>query len=218
MQVTRQRIIDLLRKQGYATVEELAQTVGLTQMAVRHHINVLQAENLIEVARTRRQPKPGRPIQVYGLTEKARKLYPQEYIQLTDLLVAAVIDRFGQSGANDVFNSMANSLVEDAPPPLKNQTFEDRLSQVVTFLQDKGFVVEWGTQDGRYIISHLDCPYRKFAQQHREVCLLDKKVIGDMLHVTPKRVSCIACNDDTCTYILSQATAQDQPATATVSP
>ena len=38
MQVTRQRIVDHLRKHNQATVDELTQAVGLTHMAVRHHL------------------------------------------------------------------------------------------------------------------------------------------------------------------------------------
>jgi len=209
MQVTRQRIIDLLRKQGQATVEELAQTVGLTPMAVRHHLNVLLAENLITVHHTRRKRKPGRPVQVYSLTNEARKLYPQEYFQLTDMLVEEVARRIGQEGVLNVFNSIADRLIEDCPP-LNPDTlpFEKQLDTVTNFLREKGFMVEWGIADGYYTIYHLDCPYRQFSQQHREVCRIDAKLIGAMLNITPRRVSCIACADAQCVYVLSPVPAE----------
>ncbi len=202
MQITRQRIIDLLRKQGQATVEELAEWVELTQMAVRHHLNVLQAEDLIEISHTKRQHKPGRPVQVYGLTNKARKLYPQEYIQLTDLLVQEVATRIGQDGVIDIFNSLAVRLVEDAPPSRKAQPFEERLDDVVGFLREKGYVVEWERMNGQYMIYHMDCPYRQFAQRHQEVCLMDAKILEDTLNVVPQRISCIAYHDDKCAYVI----------------
>jgi len=78
MQVTRQKIIDMLRAHGQATVDELATEVSLTPMAVRHHLNVLQADGLVLILRTKQRHRPGRPIQVYGLTNKARKLCPQQ--------------------------------------------------------------------------------------------------------------------------------------------
>jgi len=202
MQITRQRIIDLLRKQGQATVEELAEWVELTQMAVRHHLNVLQAESLIEVSHTKRQRGPGRPVQVYSLTNKARKLYPQEYVQLTDLLVQEIIARIGQDGIIDIFNSLAARLVKDAPPPREAQAFEERLDDVVGFLREKGYVVEWERMNGQYMIYHLDCPYRQFAQRHQEICLMDSKILEDTLNVTPRRISCIASQDDKCAYII----------------
>lgn len=206
MQVTRQRIIDLLRKQGQATVEELARTVGLTPMAIRHHLNVLLAENLIAVHHTKRQRKPGRPVQVYSLTNEARKLYPQEYFQLTDLLVEEVARRIGQDGVLAVFSNIADRLIEDGPTLHPDSlSFEQRLDAVTDFLREKGFMVEWGIENGRYAIHHLDCPYRQFSQQHQEVCQIDAKLIGTMLNITPKRVSCIACADARCTYVLTPA-------------
>ena len=203
MQVTRQRIIDLLRQKGQATVEELAEVVELTQMAVRHHLNVLQAEDLIAVSHTKRQHKPGRPVQIYSLTEKARKLYPQEYFQLTDLLVDEIASRIGRPGVVDVFDSIANRLVEDAPDISQELPTEEKLEQVVSFLKEKGFVVEWEKRNGQFIIHHLDCPYRQFARRHQEICRLDQRVISNMLNMTPTRISCIAHNDEKCTYMLS---------------
>jgi predicted ArsR family transcriptional regulator len=47
MHPTRQRIIEFLKEKEEATVEELAAEVGMTPMAVRYHLNVLQAGNLI---------------------------------------------------------------------------------------------------------------------------------------------------------------------------
>ena len=44
---TRQKIIAYLKEKDKATVDELAAIVGLTPMAVRYHLNVLQSENLI---------------------------------------------------------------------------------------------------------------------------------------------------------------------------
>ena len=55
MQTTRQKIVELLRELGQATVEELADAVGLTQMAVRHHLNVLRGENLVATSSVRRK-------------------------------------------------------------------------------------------------------------------------------------------------------------------
>jgi predicted ArsR family transcriptional regulator len=202
MQITRQRIIDLLRKQGQATVEELSQQVEFTPMAVRHHLNVLLAKDLIAVSHTKRQHKPGRPVQIYNLTDKARNLYPQKYIQLTDLLVQEIANRIGQDGVIDIFNNLAARLVKDAPPAKTAQPFEERLDDIVGFLRDKGYVVEWKRVNGQYMIYHLDCPYRQFAQRHQEICLMDAKILEDTLNVTPRRISCIACQDDKCTYVI----------------
>ena len=98
MQATRQQIIEFLKEKGQATVEELAATVNLTPMAVRHHLNVLQAEDLITSAAIRRQSGPGRPSQVYQLTAAADGLFPVDYYGLTNYLLAELTHLLGQDG------------------------------------------------------------------------------------------------------------------------
>ena len=190
MQATRQQIIEFLKEKGQATVEELAATVNLTPMAVRHHLNVLQAENLITSAAIRRQNGPGRPSQVYQLTAAADGLFPVDYYGLTNYLLAELTHHLGQDGVTQIFSNIAHRLASQAPPPRENQTFEERLDEVIAFLAEKGFVVDWEAKDNNYMIHAYSCPYRQVAKNHAEVCLLDKQIINSMLNVTPTRIAC----------------------------
>lgn len=204
MQATRQQIIEFLKEKGQATVEELAAAVGLTPMAVRHHLNVLQAENLILSSTIRRQSGPGRPSQVYQLTQAADELFPVDYYGLTDYLLAELTHQLGQAGLRQIFSNIAQRLASEAPPPRENQTFEERLDEVITFLSAKGFVVDWESRENNYMIHAYSCPYRQVAKNHAEVCLLDKQIISSMLATTPARVACLTTDDDHCTYRISK--------------
>jgi predicted ArsR family transcriptional regulator len=204
MQATRQQIIEFLKEKGQATVEELAATVNLTPMAVRHHLNVLQAENLITSSAIRRQTGPGRPSQVYQLTKAADELFPEDYYGLTDYLLAELTHQLGHNGVTQIFNSIAHRLASEAPPPRENQTFEERLDEVIAFLSTKGFVVDWEANDNGYMIHAYSCPYRQIAKDHAEVCLLDKQIISSMLATTPTRIACLTTAHDHCTYCISK--------------
>jgi DeoR family suf operon transcriptional repressor len=61
MQSTRQEILSILREQRQATVDELAESLELTPMTIRHHLNVLQAQNLVVASKVRRSKRVGRP-------------------------------------------------------------------------------------------------------------------------------------------------------------
>ena len=202
MQVTRQKIVNYLRQHRQATVDELTKEIGLTHMAVRHHLNILQDEGLIEISATRRTNKPGRPVQIYMLTNEAKKLYPQDYLQLSSLLLEEIICQVGQEGMFDVFSNIAERMLEIAPEIQNCNTFEERLEQAVRFLSGKGFAVQWSVENGQYVIHHMACPYRQLAARHQEICLLDKILIGILLDVSPERTCCIAEHDDQCTYCL----------------
>lgn len=204
MQATRQRIIEYLKEKGQATVEELAGTVDLTPMAVRHHLNVLQAENLIAAPLVRRQSGPGRPSQIYRLTDAADDLFPADYYSLTDYLLNELDVKLGKNGLEELFTSIAFRLAQEAPPPRENQSFEERLNDLIAFLGKKGFVVDWEAEGDAYMIHAYSCPYRQVAKEHGEVCLLDKQVISSMLNTAPTRVACLASSDNHCTYRVSK--------------
>jgi predicted ArsR family transcriptional regulator len=202
---TRQRIVDYLKEKGEASVDELANTVGLTPMAVRYHLNVLQGDNLISAPAVQRAEGRGRPRQMYRLTEAADELFPVGYYELTDCLLEELRIRLGCEGVNELFNSIASRLAQEAPPVKENQTLEDRLDEVIAFLEKKGFVADWEAQEESYLIHAYSCPYRQLAKQHEQICLLDKHIIGTMLNSTPDRIACLATGNHHCTYEVSKS-------------
>ncbi len=204
MQPTREKIVELLKERGHATVEELADEVGLTQMAVRHHLNVLQGKDLVEISSVRRKGQPGRPQQLYTLTESANALFPEDYYHLADYLLDEVKATLGTEGLDELLGRIANRMTAEAPSIDPDQTPEARLSQLTQILGDKGFNARWGTEGDDYVIRVLTCPYRQVTREHSEVCRLDMQMIKDTLNVDPVQVTCIANGDEHCTYRISQ--------------
>jgi predicted ArsR family transcriptional regulator len=206
MHPTRQRIIEFLKEKEEATVEELAAVVDMTPMAVRYHLNVLQAENLINAPAVRHQSGPGRPQQIYHLTAAADELFPEDYYSLTNYLLDELNTQLGKKQIANIFSNIARRLAAEAPPPREDQKFEDRLDDVVVFLTKKGFVVDWELNGDEYKINTHSCPYRQVVKDHRMICSLDQYVISTMLETAPVRVSCFAHGDEHCTYEVSQQT------------
>lgn len=204
MQPTRQKIVELLKERGQATVGEMAEAVGLTQMAVRHHLNVLSAENLVITTSVRRMSQPGRPQQIYILTEAANQLFPEDYYQLASHLLDEVKATFGTQGLDELLHRIANSMAAEAPLLRPDQSSEERLDQLVQFLGEKGFTARWAKQGDDHLVWVLACPYRRVAREHNQVCHLDMQIIKDMLKVNPVRLTCMADDDRCCTYYISQ--------------
>ncbi len=206
MQPTRQKIVELLKERGRATVEELADAVGLTQMAVRHHLNVLQAENLVAASSVRRKSHPGRPQQLYVLTEAANELFPEEYYHLADYLLDEVKASLGKAGLDELLRRIASRMAAEAPPMRSGQRLEEHLDRAVQFLGQKGFTARWEVAGDKTIfIRMLTCPYRQVAREHNEVCHLDMQIIKEMLNVDPVQLTCMANGDEYCTYRISQS-------------
>ena len=71
MHAVRKHILEILKERNGATVAELADCLEMAPVSVRHHLDILQGDNLICVERLERKGNVGRPQQVYALTADA---------------------------------------------------------------------------------------------------------------------------------------------------
>jgi len=202
MQSTRQEILRILKAEGQATVEELARRLELTPMTIRHHLNVLQAQNLVVASKMHRVQKIGRPCLVYTLTETAAEMFPQSYGELARYLVSEVKETVGLQETRAIFRRMAERIAQGAPPWNEGQTFEERLQQVCDFLNGRGFLFRWAKTDEGYILTNTNCPYRQVAAQHGEVCLMDAILLEQLVGVCPTPLSSLGQGDRACTCLV----------------
>ena len=202
MQSTRQEILEILKIERTATVEDLAARLELTPMTIRHHLNVLQAQNLVSATKVRRSQKVGRPRLIYALTEAADQLFPQNYGDLARRIVTELKETVGKDETRALLRRVAGRLAKQAPPPAAGQSFEDRLNQVARFLEGQGLLTRWQKTDQGYVFINANCPYRKVAQEHGETCELDIALIRELLKVEPKRLTAAGQEDQACSYLL----------------
>ena len=167
MQSVRRRITEILKENGSATVAELADELGMAQVSVRHHLDILVGEDLVELTGVRRRDGAGRPSQVYALTPNALALFPQRNAQLANSVLtelkAVLPERRG--GCSCCCGSPSAQLRE-APRPVNEQTVEERLDQVTDFLTQKGYSARWESCDGYFELHACNCPYSGVAEQH----------------------------------------------------
>ena len=202
MQSTRQEILEILKIERTATVEDLAGRLELTPMTIRHHLNVLQAQNLVTATKVRRSQKVGRPRLIYTLTEAADQLFPQNYGELARRIVTELKETVGKEETCAIFRRVAKRLATQAPPPVPGQSFEDRLNQVTRFLEGQGLLTRWQKTDRGYVFTNANCPYRRVAQEHGETCELDIALITELLGVEPKRQGSLQEEGLGCSYLL----------------
>ena len=202
MQSTRQEILEILKAERQATVDDLAQRLELTPMTIRHHLNVLQAQNLVMASKVHRSKKVGRPRLVYTLTEAADELFPQSYGNLALHLVSEVKESMGQDQAEAILRRVADRVAREGPPLVEGQPFDQRLDQVVDFMQDHGFISHWEEAENGYVLTNINCPYRRVSQEHNEVCIMDTEILTKLLGVVPERLSSMHTGDPACRFLL----------------
>lgn len=200
-QSTRDLILHALKSTSQNTIETLADAADISPITVRHHLNSLQAEGLIDVESVRR--KVGRPYYVYSLSEKGHELFPQKYFSLTNRLLEELKDRLPPDVVNEIFISLVERIMEERAGEFEGLPFEERLNYVINLLGTEGFLARWEkTEDGRYQIIEYSCPYISMGQQHNEVCTLDKQLMVSVLGTAVEQHSCMLHGDDCCQFTL----------------
>src|SRR2546423_12763885 len=99
----RRAIVKLLKTEGPVGSAQLAERLGLTAMAVRHHLYALQSEGL--VTHEERPVPVGRPAKFWRLTSEADRLFPEAYAELSVALIDAMQVTFGAYGLNRLLES-----------------------------------------------------------------------------------------------------------------
>ncbi len=200
MQETRQQILTILKEKGQATVDDLAGSLGLTPITVRHHLSILMGEGYLAAQQVRR--KVGRPHYVYNLTDKAADLFPQGYHILTDRLLDEMQDMVGKEGMAELIGRLADKLAAKIAPQVVGGTLEERLEQAARLLVSEGFLARWERTTDGYVFTELNCPYRRIVDRHPEVCIMDERFLTAVLGAHVERVECTAGGSGRCSYRL----------------
>lgn len=143
MQTTRQRILAVLRERGTASVVDLAGALGVTPMAVRHHLHVLQGESLVVTVHVERCGRPGRPRQLYALTPAAQGQFPDGFSTLSDLLLAELRASLPTETWEGLMARLAARLIPSEALPEEGAPLEARFLRSAQYLQGLGIGFHW---------------------------------------------------------------------------
>lgn len=195
---TREVILDAIKQSNEATVESLAIAADVSPVTVRHHLNSLQAESLLQTRSVRR--KVGRPYYVYSLSDKGHELFPQRYMSLSSRLLDELKVQFPSGTVDELFNGVVHQIVDDNRKDFEGLSVERRLDFLVKLLAEEGFLASWELSGDKYILTEYSCPYFSVGQRHDEVCTLDRQLVQIILDTEVEQESCMLHGDSQCQF------------------
>lgn len=177
---TRDRLTRLLRLQGESAVGALAGQLRLTTMAVRKHLDSLEAVGLVQY-RTEARPI-GRPRRLYALTAAASGLFPQAYEELAADLLAHLRAVGGDAAVGVFFERRAHRLQERYGRTLGNLPLPERARQLAELREADGFMACcWQEADGTISLSEHNCPFRTIVEANPEICAAEMELFRAIL-------------------------------------
>lgn len=190
----------ILKRQGESTVDQLAGMLDLTPVTVRHHLDILRADGLVEASAIRRRRGPGRPRFIYTLTAEAADCFPQCYDNLANELLDQIQTRLGKQDTRDILNAIAAKRLEQAPKQDLSLSLEKRLKHTAAYLTEQGFIATWGKETGNWFIRICNCLYQKVSSHHPELCSIDLLVLEQLSGEKLTRVLSMTDGSHACVF------------------
>lgn len=204
MHAVRRHILEILKERNGATVAELAETLEMAPVSVRHHLDILQGDALIRVDRLERSGSVGRPQQIYALTEEAGELFPNNFAALAGDLLRQVKQILPQAQVDAIFVAMARELAtEFGAPATRTLPMTERIQRVAEFLNERGYLASWEQESedaGSFLLHKHNCPYAGVSNEHCELCLMDQTLVDTLFDEHCERVAHMGGDDHSCTY------------------
>ena len=211
MHPVRQKILDYLKRYGQATVTELAAHLNLAPVSVRHHLDLLIGDALVEATRVRKKSGAGRPKRLYTLTDRADALFPNNYRRLADEGLLVLKRVLTPQQFEEVMKGFAEKIAERAPEELEALPSTERLQKAIEFLNEEGYMAFCECNEEDIILHTCHCPYKELVGEHPEICQIDQILIRRLTGMTPLRVSYMPDGEIRCTYRLLSQEALAQP-------
>jgi predicted ArsR family transcriptional regulator len=207
----RKHILEILKEQNSgATVAELAEHLEMAPVSVRHHLDILQGDNLIYVDRLERKGNVGRPQQIYALTEEATAYFPNNFAALAGKLVEQIKQMLPPEQVPCAFRAMAQEMATECDGLDEGMAVEARLERITAFLTARGYLARWeeanttethkSGRTGEFLLHKYNCPYVGVSSEHRELCLMDQTLINELTGCSCERVASLAEGSSCCTY------------------
>nr|WP_202460193.1 ArsR family transcriptional regulator [Streptomyces sp. SID1328] len=213
---TRNRVARSILDHGPSTVAELAGRLGLTQAAVRRHLDALAADDVVQAreqrvygARTR-----GRPAKVFALTACGRDAFDQSYDQLAADAMRWIAEREGGDEAVAAFArarfaaqaATYRKAVEGVEP-------ERRAEALARALTADGYAATARSaplpQQGEQLCQH-HCPVAHVAEQFPQLCEAETEFFAELLGTHVQRLATIAHGDGVCTTFIPKISKTDK--------
>jgi len=202
----RERVLLVLKTKGSHTAARISKRLGVTAMAVRQQLAVLEREELVDFIDERR--KVGRPARLWRLTQKGYDRFPDCHAELAVGMLQAVQSAFGDEGVDRLAAERTRQQAESYRARLAglDNSLEERVATLARIRREEGYMAEWRRRpDGALELVENHCAIAKAARVCPKLCAselaLFRAVLGDDVGV--ERIEHILTGGRCCSYRIS---------------
>ena len=173
---TQARLLGLLRR-SRQTITSLAQTLGLTDNAVRMHIAALHRDGIVEQVGMQRDTG-GKPARLYGLTREGEELFPKAYALVLGKLVEEIVRTEGRARALELLRAVGEQAAAGAHAGASSR---QRVEAAAGIFRNLGTDVEVDKTADGWRLQGYGCPLSAVTSDHPEMCELGKALVEQVV-------------------------------------
>jgi predicted ArsR family transcriptional regulator len=199
----RRAVLFAVRRIGDATVDEVAEQLGITISGARQHLSSLAEHGLVEAVEIHPdQPRRGRPRLTYHVTELGDLLFPKAYGALTNELLGYLAET-DDDAVDRLFQRRRDHRIANATARLdRHRSLAGKVAELTAILDEDGYLASFERlgRDHFLVIEH-NCAIAAVAGRYRQACTSELEFIRSVLpDAEITRVSHMANGDRRCAY------------------
>jgi predicted ArsR family transcriptional regulator len=175
-ETTKGRLVALLRR-STLTVDEMAQTLGVTDNAIRAQLVSLERDGLVEQRGLRRGG--GKPSQAYGLSPDFEPLLSRAYAPLLIQLLRELAARLQPPELDELLRAVGQRWARELPHP--GGTPRERAAAASRLLDGLGGLTELQEVDGKLVIRGHGCPLGLAVREDPRVCAALETLLSSLV-------------------------------------
>ena len=174
---TRARLLTLLRE-GSWTVDDLANRLGLTDNAVRFHLDALEAAGSVEKNGVRRVGV-GQPAVLYSLSYAGEEAFSKAYAPVLVATLAELRERMTPADLMRLLKRIGKRLARGVSP--SSGSLASRTTHASQLLNDLGGVTLVEKKADGYAIVGRACPLARAVEEDHCVCAAVTSLVADVV-------------------------------------
>lgn len=191
----RGRIIALLRR-GASTVEELSAALGVTDNAVRAHLQRLERDGVVSTTGTRQGPGAGKPATTYRIAPEAEPSLSSAYAPVLTALLQTLAERTPPAELDALMRDVGRRLGPSQP---KAGSLDARVRAAAALISSLGSEIDVERTPEGYLLRGFACPLAAVVRAEPSACLAVEELVETVVGV-PVRERCDRSDGPRCRF------------------
>ncbi|HEU4722508.1 MAG TPA: ArsR family transcriptional regulator [Gemmatimonadaceae bacterium] len=191
----RGRIIALLRR-GASTVEELSAALGVTDNAVRAHLQRLERDGVVSTTGTRQGPGAGKPATTYRIAPEAEPSLSSAYAPVLTALLQTLAERTPPAELDALMRDVGRRIGTSQP---KAGSLDARVRAAAALISSLGSEIDVERTPDGYLLRGFACPLAAVVRAEPSACLAVEELVETVVGV-PVRERCDRSDGPRCRF------------------